>query len=172
MRRGAATAILVAVAVVVYGLLPGGPVALIGFEVLILVVAWMAIRRITATAAADEGDDVGSGVVNWAFWQRRSPAGRPAPASLRRVEGLLRFSAKHEYTANERLMPLLRRLAAERLAAGHGIDLNSDGERAEILLGAEAWAILGTNRTRDQRDDSVLPSHASLDATVKAIEAL
>ncbi len=172
MRRGAATAILVAVAVVVYALLPGGPVALIGFEVLILIVGFMAIRRITATAPVDEGDDLGSGVVNWAFWRRRSPAGRPAPASLRRVEGLLRFSAKHEFTASERLTPLLRRLAAERLAAGHGIELNSEPERAEALLGAKAWAILRPHQARDQRGDGGLPSHASLEATVTAIEAL
>lgn len=172
MRTGVVSAIFVVAAVVVYALLPGGTVALIGFEVLILIIAWMAIRRITATTAPDEDDEGGAGFVGWAFWRRHGPPGRPAPASLRRVEGLLRFSSRHAYTANERLAPLLRRLAAERLASGHGIDLDSQPERAAALLGPQAWAVVRTDRTQSPKHDGDLPSLGSLDATVTAIEAL
>jgi len=37
----------------------------------------------------------------------------------------------------------LRRLAADRLAAEHGVDLDVDREAARSLLGAEAWDLLG-----------------------------
>jgi len=36
----------------------------------------------------------------------------------------------------------LRRLAADRLAAEHGVDLDADGDAARSLLGAEAWDLL------------------------------
>lgn len=174
MRPGVTTAIFVATAIVVYTLLPGGTVALIGFEVLILIVAWMAIRRIMTSATADDDeDDVDSGLVGWALWRRfRAPTGKPAPTSLRRIEGLVRFSTRHAYTANERLVPLLRRLASERLAARHGVDLDSDPSRAEAILGAQAWAVLGDGGTGTPNDDDRAADEASLEATVTAIEVL
>jgi hypothetical protein len=36
----------------------------------------------------------------------------------------------------------LRRLAADRLAAEHGVDLDADQDAARSLLGAEAWDLL------------------------------
>ena len=36
----------------------------------------------------------------------------------------------------------LRRLAADRLAAEHGVDLDADRDAARSLLGAEAWDLL------------------------------
>lgn len=168
MRPGTTTAILVGAAIVVYALLPGGLVALAGFEILILVAAWMAIRRIARTSAPEEGEARSSGW-RWIPWSR-APAGRPAPPSLRRVEGLLRFSERHAYTANERLAPLLRQIAEDRLVAHHGIDLESQPEKARVVLGDQAWLIISKEWAPSDGESDHGPDHASVVAAVDSIE--
>ena len=79
MRPGSTTAILIGAAILVYALLPGGLVALAGFELLILIAAWMAIRRITRTSVPAE-DDARPSLWSWIPWSR-APAGKPAPPS-------------------------------------------------------------------------------------------
>lgn len=168
MKSGTTTAILIAAAIAVYALLPGGLVALAGFEILILVAAWMAIRRITRTSPPED-DEPRPGAWSRLRWSR-APAGKPAPPSLRRVESLLRFSERHAYTANERLVPLLRAIAEDRLAAAHGIDLASQPERARAVLGEETWLILSKVWVSPDAGSDHGPSHASVEAAVDAIE--
>jgi hypothetical protein len=168
MRPGTTTAILVGAAIVVYALLPGGLVALAGFELLILMAAWMAIRRITRTSVPED-DDARPSLWSWIPWSR-SQAGKPAPPSLRRVEGLLRFSEKHAYTTNERLVPLLRRIAEDRLAAHHGIDPDTQPEKARVVLGDEAWLIISKEWMPSDGESDHGPGHASLAAAVDSIE--
>ena len=43
---------------------------------------------------------------------------------------------------HHRLRRRLRRLAADRLAAEHGVDLDADRDASRSLLGAEAWDLL------------------------------
>jgi hypothetical protein len=43
---------------------------------------------------------------------------------------------------HHRLRRRLRRLAADRLAAEHGVDLDTDQDASRLLLGADAWDLL------------------------------
>ncbi|MEA2057700.1 MAG: hypothetical protein U9O63_03200, partial [Actinomycetota bacterium] len=73
--RSIVTVTLVLVgAATVYALLPGGTVALLGFEILILMVAWLAVKRITpATEPAPE--DIPVAPLRWTLWRRSREPG-------------------------------------------------------------------------------------------------
>jgi len=45
-----------------------------------------------------------------------------------------------------RLRPRLREIAADRLAADHGLGLDEHPEKSRRLLGDEAWALLRPDR--------------------------
>ncbi len=47
---------------------------------------------------------------------------------------------------HRRLRPRLRRVAAQRLASRHGIDLERRPEAAEVLLGEETWELVRPDR--------------------------
>lgn len=75
---------------------------------------------------------------------RARPPADLAPAQLlttqRRVElGVARAADLHFH-----LRPMLREIAAGRLASRHGIEL--DGPRAQVLLGDEAWDVVRPDR--------------------------
>jgi hypothetical protein len=172
MRSTVTVTLVLVGAATVYALLPGGTVALLGFEILILMVAWLAVKRITpATEPAPEDDSVAP--LRRTLWRRsREPGAGPAPPQLRKVEGLLRFSRRHAFTAKERLVPMLRELAAERLYARHGIDLEADPEAARAMLGTPAWELLGLEWSAANGRSGTGPSHEAVEAAVSAIERL
>lgn len=157
------------VAFLVYLLLPEGVVAVVGFELLILVVAWMAIRRILP-----RGEPVETAPLPFVpFWRRSRWDGGPMlPISLRRVERLIRYSERHPYAVQQRLLPELRGLAADRLAAVHGIDMNEDPDRAAELLGLDAWNVLGPEAVEPPDHAKHGISHDEIDAAVSAIEGI
>ena len=83
------------------------------------------------------------------------PAGRPPqarrPAELERLERelvLMRVSGMHARQVRLRL----RRVAAARLAARHGVDLDADPVRAAALLGPAAWELIDVGPPRAARD--------------------
>lgn len=172
MRGTLTLAVVLVTATIIYALLPGGTIAFLGFEVLILIVAWLAVRRIAPVTEAAP-DDEAVGFIPWRWWRRsRRVTAAPAPPQLRKVENLLRFSRKHAFTAEERLVPLLRELAAERLAAGYGIDMEEDPETARTMLGAQGWEILGPEWSTGSDGSRSGPTQESLEAAVSAIEDL
>ncbi len=70
---------------------------------------------------------------------------RTTPSSLARLERVVAF-ATTGFEAEHRLLPILRRLAYDRLAAGHRVDLELQPDRAAELLGPEAWILIGHRR--------------------------
>jgi hypothetical protein len=85
---------------------------------------------------------------------------RTTPSSLARLERVVAF-ATTGFEAEHRLLPILRRLAYDRLAAGHRVDLELQPDKAAELLGPEAWILIGPG------DD---PSHPSSSVPLDRIE--
>jgi hypothetical protein len=98
---------------------------------------------------------------------RRSPQAR-RPADLERLERellLARTSGMHARQVKLRL----RRVAAARLAARHGIDLDTDPARASALLGPAAWALIEVPSPSAAREAPALDLEA-LRATIEVVE--
>ncbi len=106
------------------------------------------------------------------LWRRgRHPApGPPLPPGLVRLERLVGFATGSGFDAHYRLRPLLRRLAAARLA-GRGVDRDADPDAARALLGDDAWAFLRADRPAPA-DRAGGADVAALEATVAAVERL
>ena len=165
MRPALAIAGSAIVAFLVYLLLPGGVAAAIGFELLVIVVAWMAIRRVVPRGQPAET----TGLPFVPFWRRsRWEPGPMLPISLRRVERLLRYAERYPYAVQKSLLPELRALAGERLETVHRVDLRTDPDRAAALLGGEAWKVLGPVDVSEQATQGI--SHDAIAAVVTAIE--
>jgi hypothetical protein len=82
---------------------------------------------------------------------RRSPRAR-RPAELERLErelALMGVSGMHARQVRLRL----RRVAAARLAARHGVDLDADPAQAAALLGPTAWALIDVGPPSAARDE-------------------
>jgi hypothetical protein len=100
------------------------------------------------------------------------PAGRPPkarrPADLERLERellLVRVSGMHARQARLRL----RQVAAARLAARHGIDLDADASRAAALLGPAVWALIDVGPPSAARDAPPMDLQ-QLRAAIEAVE--
>jgi hypothetical protein len=59
-----------------------------------------------------------------------------------RIAFEVRSATHRALELHHRFRRRLRRLAADRLAAEHGVDLDADRDAARSLLGAEAWDLL------------------------------
>ncbi len=71
--------------------------------------------------------------------------GRARPASLERVERELTLSTGTAFDVHFRLRPLLRSIASDALLR-RGVDLDRTPERAEALLGPDAWELVRPDR--------------------------
>jgi hypothetical protein len=79
------------------------------------------------------------------------PEEPPPIAELDRFDRLVVLGTGNEFDLHYRLRPLLRQLAADRLYARHGIDLDRDPERAQPLLGDELAALVSPDRKLGRR---------------------
>ena len=92
-------------------------------------------------------------------------------ADLARVERALGLGAERAYDLHVRLAPMLRDVAAHRLAA-RGIDLERNPDAARRALGDEAWEVARPDREPpDDRFAAGLPL-ATARAVVDRIERL
>lgn len=66
------------------------------------------------------------------------------PGQLERVERAVTLGTAHAFDFHARLRPVLREVAAARLAVARGVDLDSPAGRA--ALGEEAWELLRADR--------------------------
>jgi hypothetical protein len=86
--------------------------------------------------------------------RRRRPRSKDPLKELSRIEATLSVSSSSAKETYHRLRPILREIAADRLAVGRRIDLDDDPVRARAALGDEAWALL--------RPDVPMPEDRSL----------
>jgi len=157
-----ATAILSALVLVV----PSRRTLFIGIYVLVLAVA--AIGTLVGSFRSLQPE----------IWMR-SPSEReaekperpPPLAELERIDRLVVLGTANEFDLHYRLRPLLRQLAADRLFARHGVDLDRSPERARPLLGDELWALVRADRTVGRRTGPGVPS-AELADYVDRLERL
>ena len=104
----------------------------------------------------------------------RPPTARTAdtPADPRRVAFELRSSLDVPSTLHFRLRPRLRAIAADRLAADHGVSLDVDPDTSRRLLGDEAWELLRADRQPPPRRQGSAISTPQLERIVSAVERL
>jgi len=101
---------------------------------------------------------------------RRGPRGDARPPELERMERGVTLGVAHAFDFHARLRPLLRDIAAARLALSRGIDLDTPAGRA--ALGEEAWELLRPDRPApDDRFGPGVPADR-LRALVDSLETL
>lgn len=124
------------------------------------VIAWWALRALPPDSRAFDR----------ALRTRRSRA--PRLRELERIEHDVVQGAANPLDLHRRLRPLLRQIAAHRLAARHGVALDSGDGQAHRLLGDEAWALLRPDRELpDERRGPRLGVH-EIEAIVGRLETL
>lgn len=99
---------------------------------------------------------------------RRAPADSGEPTLLRELE-LSRSSAFHMHV---RVRPVLREIAAHRLLARYGVDLDREPERARELVGAAAWDYVRPDRSAPENRLSLGPSTHELRVVTDELEAI
>jgi hypothetical protein len=108
-------------------------------------------------------------------FERALRTGQPRAPRLReleRIEHDVVQGAANPLDLHRRLRPLLRQIAAHRLAVRHGVALDADDGHALRLLGDDAWALLRPDRELpDERRGPRLDVH-EIDAIVARLEAL
>jgi hypothetical protein len=68
------------------------------------------------------------------------------PPELVRLEQRIALAATTAFDVHFRLRPAVRDVAAQRLWAKHAIDLETHPDRAQALLGADAWELARPDR--------------------------
>jgi hypothetical protein len=102
---------------------------------------------------------------------REAPTRAERIDELDRIDRLVVLGCANAFDLHYRLRPLLRQLAAERLAARHGVDLEGDPERARPLLSDELWEVVRPGRELGRRSGPGLQID-SLARLVQALEAV
>jgi hypothetical protein len=139
----------------------GLAVALLVTEALGLsVLAWWTLRALAPGSTSFER----------ALRTRRP--GAPRLRELERIEHDVVQGAANPLDLHRRLRPLLRQIAAHRLAVRHGVALDTGDGHARLLLGDEAWALLRPDRELpDERRGPRLGVH-EIEAIVARLETL
>jgi hypothetical protein len=102
------------------------------------------------------------------------PRKRPAadPLELLRMQRELELGIAGAGYAHNRLLPLLRGVAASRLTSRHGIELERRPDAAREVLGDEAWKWLRPDRPEPpDRFDSGVPRE-QLEHLIATVESL
>lgn len=76
----------------------------------------------------------------------RRPRSRERLTELTRQEREVALSIDAAYDLHARLRPMLRLIAAHRLASRRNLDLDRDAERARAILGDDLWEIVRADR--------------------------
>ncbi len=162
----ATTAVMVILAAVVL-LWFDGPVEFTGYQLLLVTLGAMAVRRLRPIEVEEEDDSP--------LRLRIKPIGRPhytVPPQLEKIERLVVFGKTTAFDAEWRLLPFVRAIATEQMEAKRGIDLAVSPEAARQVLGETGWELL--DPTRQQPVDRMAPglSLEELGAAVSAIEGI
>jgi hypothetical protein len=137
--------------------------------VLGILAAGLLVRAIVATTGTPE--TAGRRPFDVAFRPPTSREPNP-PADPLQIAFELRSSLDVPSTLHFRLRPRLRAIAADRLAADHGLSLDGDPDASRRLLGEEAWQLLRAERVPPSRRPGAAVSAAELARIVSALEGL
>jgi hypothetical protein len=100
---------------------------------------------------------------------------RPSPGTdvgeAKKVRDLLLFAEQREFEFYYRLRPLLREVAAARLARRRGLDLDRDAA-AKSILGSEVWELLRLDREPPEDRLAPGPKLDVLEGMIAAIERI
>ena len=92
-------------------------------------------------------------------------------AGLEKIERELEMSTQSAFDTHYRLRPLLRELAATRLAR-RGIDLDAPGDRARELLGPDLWELVRPDLVRPAEHHAAGARLATIERAVESLEQL
>ena len=167
MRLVVGTTALMAALVAIVLLWFDGPVEFTGYQVLLVILAAMAARRLRPPEFVEEDDEP--------LRLRIRPVGRPhhtSPPQLEKIERLVVFGKTTAFDAEWRLLPFLREIATEQLESRHGVDLAGQPDKASRLLGESGWDLLQPHRPPP--GDRLAPglSLERIEAAVEAIEEI
>ena len=105
--------------------------------------------------------------------ERPGPDARPPQLpELARTEREIALGTTSAFDVHYRLRPVLREVAAHRLAARRGIELDGPPERARAALGEDAWALVRPDRERPRHHHAPGPSLAEVRRAIEALEEL
>jgi hypothetical protein len=147
---------------------PGDGAVTTGLAVGLLVVEALGLAALARWALS--ALPTSSGSFERALRTRRSRP--PRLRELERIEHDLVQGAANPLDLHRRLRPLLRQIAAHRLASRHGVTLDGGEGHAHRLLGDDAWELLRPDRTLpDERAGTRLGMH-EIEAIVARLERL
>jgi hypothetical protein len=128
-------------------------------------VVLLALVRVTRASAAMPR--------NSAFDAALAAMGRtPAESGELTLVRELELSRSNAFHFHARLRPLLHDIAAHRLRAHYGVELDAEAVRARELVGREAWEVVRPDRPPPVDRMAPGPTLAELDAVVDELEAL
>ncbi len=165
MKLVAGTTGLVAALVATVLLWFDGPAEFTGYQVVLLFLAAITLRRLRPVE--EERESLPRLRIKAPGRSKRS-----IPPQLEKVERLVVFGKTAAFDAEWRLLPFLRSIAAEQLEARHGIDLAARPDLARPMISDRGWVWLDPERKRPV--DRMAPglSPEALDDVVSSIEEL
>jgi hypothetical protein len=102
----------------------------------------------------------------------RPPAKPARPAALLTLERRVLLATETSFEVHYRLRPTLREIAAHRLSAHRGIDLDHDTAAAQTVLGPDAWELVRPDRPAPHDRLGKGKPFAELRAAVDALERI
>ena len=107
----------------------------------------------------------------------RSPRRYVHPESLAAMEDDVALAQADGFDLHFRLRPVLREISAAGLAAGAGIELDREPDRAQQRLSPPMWELVRPDRPRPARPESGMARQTgidtqSLDAVVTELESI
>ena len=94
------------------------------------------------------------------------------PAGLEEVERAVDFAVWNRADLDRRLRPLLREVAAHRLLARRGVDIDRSPESARQLLGEVAWQLVDAPPALEPEHRRAGTTAAAIRETIERLEAL
>lgn len=115
-------------------------------------------------------------------WPTRSPHFEQAlrkrksessqPEELLRMDREIVLGSADADHAHRRLLPLLRSVAAARIAGRYGFELERRPDEARALLGEDVWELLRPDRPEPPDRHAAGVPHKSIVAAIEKVEAL
>ena len=142
LRRAGTWAVAAGFLAVLTAIVRPGDRALIVEAYLLFLGGVMLVLLVAATSRALP--PAGRSALEQALRQRRHVPARPA--ALLTLERRVLLATETAFEVHYRLRPVLREIAAYRLSAHRGIDLDADLDAARTALGPEAWELVRPDR--------------------------